>query len=179
MRSRRGMEVLKGRVRRARRARLQDAPMEAILTYRVRDKKRIKAPRNKRDIGGFSAMTTPKKVATPFPPWNLSHRGKQCPTTQAIATKGAAEGRIIKVIATGIVPFRISAIRVMSARRGVVVLRTLVAPMLPEPFWRISSLPVICVRRSPKGILPKRYAAIRRGMMVMGLRPRGGHSCVL
>ena len=58
---------------------------------------------------------------------------------------------------TAIYPFNISRIRVESAKYLFPVLRTLVAPIFPDPMLLISLLPKALVKIKPKGIDPQKY----------------------
>ena len=61
----------------------------------------------------------------------------------------------VKVTAT--YPFKTSKKRVKAAKDLLPVLRTLVAPIFPEPIFLTSVLPKLFVKISPKGIDPNKY----------------------
>ena len=58
---------------------------------------------------------------------------------------------------TGTYPLKISNIRVAAAKYLLPVLRTFVAPILPEPIFLTSWLPKNLVKINPKGIEPLKY----------------------
>ena len=83
--------------------------------------------------------------------------GKRCPRKTSNADNWINSGKYCLVIITAIYPFNISRIRVERAKYLFPVLRTLVAPMFPEPIFLISWLLKILVKIKPKGIDPQRY----------------------
>ena len=103
------------------------------------------------------ANKIPKKVATPFPPLNFSHIGKICPRKTSNADNCNNSGKNCLVIITAIYPLRISRIRVAMAKYLFPVLRTLVAPMFPDPTSLISLPLKALVKIKPKGIDPQKY----------------------
>ena len=108
------------------------------------------------------ANKTPIKVATPFPPLNFSHIGKICPRKTSNADNWINSGKNCLVIITAIYPLRISRIRVEKAKYLFPVLRTLVAPMFPDPTSLISFPQKVLVKINPKGIEPQRYEKTAR-----------------
>ncbi len=58
---------------------------------------------------------------------------------------------------TGTYPLKISNIRVAAAKYLLPVLRTFVAPILPEPIFLTSWPPMNLVKINPKGIEPLKY----------------------
>ena len=76
-------------------------------------------------------------VATPLPPLNFSHGGKQCPRTAASPQIAARSAFAIRpMISTASPPFSASASKVATASPFRPVLSTFVAPIFPEPIWR-------------------------------------------
>ena len=103
------------------------------------------------------ANKIPKKVATPFPPLNFSHIGKICPRKTSNADNWINSGKNCLVIITAIYPLRISRIRVEKAKYLFPALRTLVAPIFPDPTSLISLPLKVLVKIKPKGIDPHKY----------------------
>ncbi len=111
---------------------------------------------------GHKPRNTPSAVATPLPPLNLSHAGKQCPrsTAKAATIIHAALSPVKRPASqTAAVPFAVSSTRVRTPASGPTTRATLVAPMFPLPALRTSPPPNSLARSSPKGIEPRRYAA--------------------
>ena len=100
------------------------------------------------------APSTPKYVATPFPPLNFSHIGKTWPRKTVREHNIIKSGNKFIQIITGTYPFNASKIRVIPAKYLFPDLKTLVAPILPDPIFLISVLIKILVKRRPKGIDP-------------------------
>ena len=103
------------------------------------------------------ANNMPRYVATPFPPLNLNQIGKICPKKAIKAESCKCSGRNCCVMITGIYPFKISNIRVIAAKYLFPVLRTFVAPILPEPIFLISLSLKNLVKINPEGIEPLKY----------------------
>ena len=61
--------------------------MEANETYRVSQNTIIQIETPMSVATGVNARSAPADVATPFPPWNLSHGGYKCPRTLEIAAR--------------------------------------------------------------------------------------------
>ncbi len=111
---------------------------------------------------GHRARNTPRAVATPLPPLNLSHTGKQCPSSTAraaIIIQVALSPVKRPASLTAAIPFAVSNTSVRTPASGPTTRATLVAPMFPLPDLRTSPPPNSFVRSSPKGIEPRRYAA--------------------
>src|SRR5437660_8998826 len=107
---------------------------------------------------GASASETPKPVATPLPPRNLSQTGKQCPRTAPTAQAVGSQAASPRARATGTKPFRASRASVAAAALFPAARATLVAPMFPEPTVRTSLPEVARAMSRPNGIDPHRYA---------------------
>ncbi len=75
----------------------------------------------------------PKVVATPLPPLNFIHIGNICPNTAKIAAY-CCEGET----QTAINPFKESMNKAKAASILLPVLKTFVAPTLPEPIFLMS-----------------------------------------
>ena len=101
-----------------------------------------------------SAKRIPKYVATPFPPLNFNHTGKICPKNTIKHDNWINSGKFWAVNITGIYPFKTSNKRVNAASDFLPVLRTLVAPIFPEPIFLISTLPKNLDINKPNGIEP-------------------------
>ena len=67
---------------------------------------------------------------------------------------GVNSGKYFKEIITGTYPFKTSKKRVNTASNLFPVLKTFVAPILPEPIFLISKFLKIFVKIKPKGIDP-------------------------
>ena len=105
----------------------------------------------------FTLKRIPTYVATPFPPLNFNQIGKTCPKKTIKAERCKYSEKNCCVITTGTYPLRISNIRVVAAKYLLPVLRTFVAPILPEPIFLISWSPKNLVKINPKGIEPLKY----------------------
>ena len=112
---------------------------------------------NKKLNWSDKANNIPRYVATPFPPFNPSQIGKRCPKNANRDDKWINSGKFWETIITGKYPFAISKKRVAKAKNLLPVLRTLVAPIFPDPIFLISTLLKIFVNISPKGIEPLKY----------------------
>ena len=106
--------------------------------------------------GQVAARRMPHVMATPLPPLNLSQTGNRCPRKALPPAKTAMSGPSRPEIQKAAAPLPPSSNTVNAARALLPVRSTLVAPMLPEPIWRISPWPEIFVSTSPKGIEPRR-----------------------
>ena len=103
------------------------------------------------------ANNIPKYVATPFPPLNFSHTGNKCPKKTNNEEKRINSGKYCFVIIMTTYPFKTSRVRVIAAKYLFPVLKTLVAPIFPDPI-SLTSFPVkIFVKSKPKGIEPRKY----------------------
>ena len=103
------------------------------------------------------ANNIPKYVATPFPPLNFSHTGNKCPKKTNNEEKRINSGKYCFVIIMTTYPFKTSRVRVIAAKYLFPVLKTLVAPIFPDPI-SLTSFPVkIFVKSKPKGIEPIKY----------------------
>ena len=100
------------------------------------------------------AVIIPKYVATPFPPLNFNHNGKRWPRKANIHDNSINSGKYCAVIIIGMYPFNTSKINVRIAKYLLPVLRTFVAPMLPDPILLISFLINNFVKINPNGIDP-------------------------
>ena len=101
-----------------------------------------------------NAIITPKYVATPFPPLKFNHIGKTWPRKTVREHNIIKSGNKFIQIITGTYPFNASKIRVIPAKYLFPDLKTLVAPILPDPIFLISVLIKILVITRPKGIDP-------------------------
>src|SRR5579883_289973 len=105
----------------------------------------------------LSPISTPRVVATPLPPLKPSHGGNMWPSTAPAAAAAAGIGPHSELkTSTGMRPFSASSTSVAAASVLLPVRSTLVAPILPEPTWRMSPRPAARVSSSPKGIEPSR-----------------------
>src|SRR6202142_2813741 len=102
-------------------------------------------------------LNTPKLVATPLPPLNLRKTEKSCPSMQQRPTIPCPDISSPEYQASQAapVPFRKSPASVSKAGSLPVVLRTLVAPMLPLPDC-LKSIPLVFAIKRPVGIDPNR-----------------------
>lgn len=118
-------------------------------------------------IIGLKAKSTPKPVAAPLPPLNFTKSDKECPT-MAIAPikicKNDFSGNKTMVNKTGKKPFKPSKKKTKIAHFMPKALKTLVAPMFPEPTF-LKSIPLILATTKPKGTEPKKYVAIARDII--------------
>ena len=96
----------------------------------------------------------PKYVATPFPPLNFNHTGNKCPKKTNNEEKRINSGKYCLVIIMTTYPFKTSRVRVIAAKYLFPVLKTLVAPIFPDPIFLISPWPNILVINKPKGTDP-------------------------
>ena len=103
------------------------------------------------------AVKIPKYVATPFPPLKFNHTGNRCPKKANKQESSINSGEKCFVIIIGMYPLRASKISVPTAKYLFPVLRTLVAPILPDPLFLISLLVNSLVSIRPKGIEPHKY----------------------
>ena len=117
---------------------------ETINQVKINSKLNLKDKANK----------IPKYVATPLPPLNLSQIGKMWPRKHNKEEICEYSGKNLSVNMTGIKPFNMSKIRVKRAKNFLPVLKTFVAPILPEPIFLTSSPENILVNKSPNGIEP-------------------------
>jgi len=100
---------------------------------------------------------TPKKLATPLPPRNFNQIGNICPRITNMDVKKVISGPKYSFESqTTIIALPESNIRVSAARPRFPLRNTFVAPILPEPILRMSSLPKNLVINSPNGIDPRR-----------------------
>ena len=100
------------------------------------------------------ANNTPKYVATPLPPLNFNQRGKTWPKKTISEDTYINSGKYLIEISTGKKPFNISSNKVNSAKYLLPVLRTLVAPIFPDPIFLTSTFPKNFDKTKPKGIEP-------------------------
>ena len=104
-----------------------------------------------------NANNIPKYVATPFPPLNFNHTGNKCPKKTNNEATIINSGKYCFVIIIATYPFKTSRTRVVAAKYLFPVLKTLVAPIFPDPIF-LTSFPVkIFVKSKPKGIEPIKY----------------------
>ena len=112
---------------------------------------KIKRKLNSNDM----ANSIPRYVATPLPPLNFNQIGKTCPKKVMMQDNWVNSGKYFKEIITGTYPFNTSNKSVIAASNLFPVLRTFVAPILPEPIFLISKFPKVFDKIKPKGIDPK------------------------
>ena len=96
----------------------------------------------------------PKNVATPLPPLNFNQIGYMWPKRAKIATYMNNSEENCNDIHAGEKPLRASKKRVNRAVNLFPALRTLVAPMFPEPISLISILETYFENKYPKGTDP-------------------------
>src|SRR5712691_1429881 len=138
------------------------AATEPRETYRQQATQRRKSSSALTAANGHRARNTPRAVATPLPPLNLSQTGKQCPssTTKAAMVIQVALSLVTRPASqTAAAPFAVSKISVRIPASGPTTRATLVAPMFPLPALRTSPPPKDFASSTPNGIDPKRYAA--------------------
>ena len=99
----------------------------------------------------------PRYVATPFPPLNFNHIEKTCPKKIDKDDRNKNSGYWYLIISTGITALKISKINVPYPSNLLPVLKTFVAPILPEPISLISFFKKTFVNKNPNGIEPIRY----------------------
>ena len=121
-------------------------------------------------------INIPADVATPFPPLNFRKGLYIWPKTKARQVKAYCND-IISWFSLSIInilfkyrgrkPFERSINKVKAAKDLFPVLNTLVAPIFPEPIFRMSPYPAIMETNNPKGIDPiKKPNIIRYGLVV-------------
>ena len=130
-------------------------------TCRVALTAAIKTIRDTRQANGAGINNVPRQVATPLPlGLKPRKRGYICPQTAATAVMavnhrhGAVSTRIAPMI--GRRPLKISHSRTTTAHHVPAARRTLVAPILPLPIWRMSVLKIQRTMIKPKGMDPSR-----------------------
>jgi len=108
---------------------------------------------------GTRVRITASDVATPLPPLKFSHTGKIWPSTAVMPTNASATGSSQNHPATNIAkaPFPASNNKVHRATNLPAFLKTLVAPILPDPKLLISPWPENFVNKIPKGMDPRKY----------------------
>ena len=82
--------------------------------------------------------------------------GKRCPIRAAVPVNNPISGEIVFPMITDMNPLTPSKIKTKKASDFDPVLRTLVAPIFPEPMVLTSPIPEILVSINPKGIEPAR-----------------------
>ena len=108
-----------------------------------------------KDRGHEIIDNKPKKEATPLPPLNFSQIGNMCPITEKKPLIDAASAPNITKIKKLIKKvFRKSNNRVINPSFLPKSLLTFVAPILPEPYFLISSLFLNLKIKKPNGIDP-------------------------
>ena len=96
----------------------------------------------------------PTYVATPFPPLNLSHTGKTWPKNIDNVDTNINSGELNLIIIKGTMAFNTSKVKVEYPINLLPVLKTLVAPILPDPIFLISFFKKNFVNKNPNGIDP-------------------------
>src|SRR6266545_4778970 len=104
----------------------------------------MKTARAAKAAHGAIARKTPRPVATPLPPLNFNHTGKQCPTTAraaAAATTQEVPASPVnhRATNTAAAPFNASSARVTTPATFPALRETLVAPVPPLPVLRMSA----------------------------------------
>ena len=105
--------------------------------------------------GQESTKITPKVVATPLPPLNLSQIGNMCPRTTANAAIAEQSGPYSEPAKVAIKPLPRSSPKVAAAKPLFPARSTLVAPILPDPTVLGSVFPANFDRSNPKGMEPR------------------------
>src|ERR1019366_122959 len=127
---------------------------------------------------GAATRKTPKPVATPFPPRKWSQMGNMWPRTAHRAARAWAERKGVPGIRsaprnppsqTAEQPLSTSSRKVAAPRPLPPERRTLVAPILPLPTERMSSLRKMRTSKYPVGMDPSRYAATAMRMMARSM----------
>ena len=116
----------------------------------------------------FVINSTPRDVATPFPPLNLKNTGKVWPNTTNIPANWTNKLEsvsftifpAIKATKTANTPFKQSHKSVKAAAFLPTVLSTLVVPAFPLPFSLTSNPANFLLNITEKLILPNKYAII-------------------
>jgi hypothetical protein len=105
---------------------------------------------------GWITSSTPRLVATPFPPLKSMKTGKSCPSTAAPAARSAASGPAsLRARYAAKLPFSTSPIRVSAPAPLPITRAAFVAPMFPLPAAR-RSIPFAFATISPNGTQPRR-----------------------
>ena len=129
-------------------------------------------PRAIKAIGQLVISSKPNADDTPFPPLNFNQTGNMCPITpkepaikpptilvfvaKPYINKSCSGINLVAIYAA-IPALKASNKTVNKASHLFPVLKTLVAPMLPEPIFLMSPYPAKRVKTKPKGIEPKKY----------------------
>src|SRR5262245_15458195 len=104
----------------------------------------MKTARAAKAAHGAIARKTPRPVATPLPPLNFNHMGKQCPTTARAAAAATTQEVPDSPVSqrppnTADAPFIASSASVTTPAAFPALRETLVAPVPPLPVLRMSA----------------------------------------
>ena len=113
---------------------------------------------NIKPIIALIANNTPINVATPFPPLNFNQIGNICPKIinkpNMEMKRKSFEWKIYVEKNNGKKPLEMSNNKTIKAKTLFPVLKTFVAPILPDPIFLISPNPNNLVKIKAKGIDP-------------------------